>query len=272
MVYRVSFWLMGMKINRVKLIYYSPTGTSEKTVKAIQKGINLPYDIIDLTLPDSEKQHNLESTDLAIIAAPVYNGRIAPTAANRIKKLKGKDTPAILVAVYGNRAFEDALLEMQNITESNGFKPIGAAAFIGEHSFDAPDTPIATGRPDPEDIKKAIELGATIKNRLAGIDEPPELTIPGDHPYREGAKTGGRSPETEKETCILCGMCAQVCPTGCVTVSDNVETETDDCTACAACVKNCPTGARHWKHEGILKAAKWLATEYGTRKEPEFFL
>jgi len=264
---------MGMQINRVQLVYYSPTGTSEKTVKAIQEGINIPYDIIDLTPPDSEmKQHNLTSTDLAIIAAPVYNGRIAPTAANRINKLKGKDTPTILVAVYGNRAFEDALLEMQNITESNGFKPIGAAAFIGEHSFDAPDTPIATGRPDTEDIKKAMELGATIKNRLTEIDEPPKLNIPGNHPYREGAKTGGRNPETDPETCILCGMCARVCPTGCVTVSDTVDTETDDCTACAACVKNCPTGARHWEHEGILKAAKWLATEYGARKEPEFFL
>ena len=253
---------MGMQITRVKLVYYSPTGTSEKTVKAIQKGIDLPYDIIDLTQPDSElKQHNLKPTDLAIIAAPVYNGRIAPIAAGRIQKLKGENTPAILVAVYGNRAFEDALLEMQNITESNGFKPIGAAAFIGEHSFDAPDTPIATGRPDQEDIKKAIELGATIKNRLTEIDEPSELTLPGNHPYREGAKTGGRNPETDPETCILCGMCARVCPTGCVTVSDTVETETDNCTACAACVKNCPTGARHWKHEGILKAAKWLATE-----------
>ena len=84
-----------MQINRVKLVYYSPTGTSEKTVKAIQKGIDIPYDVIDLTPPDSEtKQHKLKPTDLTIIAAPVYNGRIAPTAANRINNLKGKDTPA----------------------------------------------------------------------------------------------------------------------------------------------------------------------------------
>lgn len=264
---------MGMQITRVKLIYYSPTGTSEKTVKAIQKGIDLPYDIIDLTpLASETKQYNLKPTDLAIIATPVYSGRVATTAARRIKKLKGENTPSVLIAVYGNRAFEDALVELQDLTEPNGFKPVAAAAFIGEHSFDAPDTPIATGRPDAEDIKKATKFGEKIKAKLAEIDEIPEVTIPGNHPYREGGKTGGRSPETNPETCILCGMCAQVCPTGCVTVSDIVETEIEECTACAACVKNCPTGARHWTHEGILKAAKWLATDYSARKEPEYFL
>ena len=260
-----------MQIERVKLVYYSPTGTSEKTVKAIQKGIDLPYDTIDLTLPASEtRQYNLKPTDLAIIAVPVYSGRVAPIAANRIKKLKGENTPSVLVAVYGNREFEDALVELKDITEPNGFKPVAAAAFIGEHSFDAPETPIATGRPDPEDTKKATWFGEQIKNKLN--HEPTEPEIPGNRPYREGGKTGGRSPETDPETCILCGMCAKVCPTGCVTVSDKVETEKDECTACAACVKNCPTGARHWEHEGILKAANWLSTEHGTRKEPEYFL
>ena len=261
-----------MQINRVKLVYYSPTGTSKKTVKAIQKGMDLPYDIIDLTLPDSEmKQYQLKLTDLAVIAVPVYSGRVASTAARRLSKLKGENTPSVLVAVYGNREFEDSLVELKDITESNGFKPVAAAAFIGEHSFDAPETPIATGRPDSDDIKKAIWFGEQIKNKLAQ-SEPSVPEIPGNHPYREGSKTGGRSPETDPETCILCGMCARACPTGCVTVSDIVETDKDECTACAACVKNCPTGARHWNYEGVLKAAKWLSTEHGARKEPEYFL
>lgn len=264
--------LTGMNIQKVKLIYYSPTGTSEKIVKAIQKGIGVDYDIIDLTLPDSEmKTYNLKETDLAIIAAPVYSGRVAPTAVNRISKLRGENTPTVLVAVYGNRAFEDALVELRDITEPNGFKAVAAGAFIGEHSFDAPETPIATGRPDVEDVKKAVEFGEKIKLMLNKTDYT-EPEIPGNHPYREGGKAGGRAPETDPETCILCGMCARVCPTGCVTVIDIVETDKEKCTACAACVKNCPTGARHWENEGILKAAKWLATEHGARREPEFFL
>ena len=262
-----------MKIERVKLVFYSPTGTSASTVKAIQTGIGIDYDVIDLTLPSSEsKKYTLEPTDLAVIAIPVYSGRVAPIAAKRISKLKGSNTPAVLVAVYGNREFEDAILELKDITEPNGFKAVAAGAFLGEHSFDAPETPIATGRPDAEDIKKAKEFGEKVKEKIEKLDRLDDFPVPGNHPYREGGKTGGRNPVTDQDTCILCGMCARVCPTGCVTVSDIVETDIDNCTACSACVKNCPTGARHWEHEGIMKAAKWLSTEYSKRKEPEFFL
>jgi Fe-S-cluster-containing hydrogenase component 2 len=66
-------------------------------------------------------------------------------------------------------------------------------------------------------------------------------------------------------------MCARVCPTSVVSVSDAVETEKKNCISCTSCVKNCPTGARRWKNENIKKVADWLHTNYGARKEPEIF-
>ena len=262
-----------MDISKIKLVYYSPTGTGKRTVEAIRKGMGIDYDVIDLTPPDAEfKSHALANDELAIISAPVYSGRIPAVAAKRIKTVKGDGTPAVLVAVYGNRAFDDALIELKDIIEELGFKAVAGSAFIGQHSFDSEETPIATGRPDSGDISKAMDFGAKVMEKIKGMGEIPDLEVPGNRPYRKGGGGDPRSPETDPDSCILCGMCARVCPTGCVEVTDIVETHKEKCTACTACVQNCPTGARHWEHEGILGAAKWLSTEHGARREPEVFL
>ncbi len=262
-----------MEISKAKLVYYSPTGTGMKIVTAIMHGTGLDYDYIDLTSPDSAmKSYDVAKDDLAIIAAPVYSGRIPKVAVDRIKKITGAGTPAVLVAMYGNRHYDDALLELKDVTSELGFKAVAGAAFIGRHSFDTPETPIATGRPDSSDISKAKDFGAKIMEKIGGLTEVPELEVYGNSPYRDGSGGEPRSPETNAETCILCGMCAKVCPTGCVEVTDVVETDKSNCTACTACVQNCPTGARHWEHPGIMGAAKWLATECSERREPEVFL
>jgi len=267
-----------VKPSKVKLIYFSPTGTSEKTVKAIQKGVGIDYDTINLTLSISEsKKHTIKHDELAIIGAPVYNDRTPDTAVNRLSNIKGSNTPAVVVSVYGNRAYGDALLELKNLAENQGFKVVGAAAFIGQHSFNSADSPIASGRPDDQDVKIAKKFGVEIINKITSLDEFSDLKVPGNYPYSEEARTqtaamlGGSYPLTEAEACILCGMCARVCPTGCVEVSDVVETDVEKCTICSACVQNCPTGARHWEHMGVLGAAKWLSTEHGARKEAETY-
>lgn len=262
-----------MKLNKVKLVYFSPTGTGKKTVKEIAKGIGPDVEAIDLTPPDADQSsYTLGKDELAIFSVPVYGGRVPLTALDRLRVVKGDSTPAVLVAVYGNRAYEDALLELHNATKEQGFKTIAGAAFIGRHSFDTEETPIATGRPDSDDLKKAYEFGVKVSEKVKGMDVVSEIDVPGNIPHRERGSGGPRSPETDADTCILCGMCAKACPTGSVEVSGVVETQKDLCIACTACVQSCPTGARHWEHEGILKAAKWLSTEHGDRKEPETFL
>jgi flavodoxin len=106
-----------MEIRKAKLVYYSPTGTGKTTVTAILNGTGLDHAIIDLTPPDSEiNNYDVSSDELAIIEAPVYSGRISTVAKDRIKNLKGTNTPAGLVVMYGNRAFEDALLELKKLT------------------------------------------------------------------------------------------------------------------------------------------------------------
>jgi len=262
-----------MNVKGTNLVYYSPTGSSRKIAEAVVGGIGNTHGHVDLTSSGANPGIIVGRDELAVIAVPVYGGRVPVTAANRLKTVRGEGGPAVLAVVYGNRAFEDALLELKDIAMTQGFKPVAAAAFIGEHSFSTPETPVARGRPDEADLMKAAAFGLDVKTKLGTIKEEPDLSVPGNRPYKErSSPSEGMSPETDSATCNLCGACAQACPTGAVIVAEKVSTVKEMCTRCTACVKACPTGARTWIHPGIKKIATWLNTSFGDRKEPETFM
>jgi ferredoxin len=265
-----------MEVTRVKLIYFSPTGTTRKVLESIAQGIGVA-DVghIDLTRPEgAQKAVPPFSDELVIIGAPVYGGRLPVDAVARFQKLKASHTLAVIVVVYGNREFEDSLLELKNLAVELGFQPVAGGAFIGEHSLATPDRPIANGRPDSLDVQKAAAFGAKIKAKIAALPSPASpmsLEIPGRFPYEGGAKALGASPITDEGTCILCGTCAEVCPTAAIAVDAQVATQVELCIRCCACVKNCPTGARGWEDERVEKIATWLNEKCSARKEPQFF-
>ena len=129
-----------MNIDSVKLITFSPTGNSRRVAEAIAGAIRAPVEYVDLTPPNARTRDFGEFHDeLAIIASPVYVGRVPYEVAFRLRRLMAYGTPAVLVVTYGNRAYEDALLELSDIVSEVGFKPIAACAFVGEHSFSNPE-------------------------------------------------------------------------------------------------------------------------------------
>ena len=266
-----------MEIKQVKLIYFSPTGTTQKVLESIAEGITSEEAAhIDLTLPEGVRQTLPPfSDDLVIIGAPVYGGRLPVDAVNRFKQLKASKTPAILVVVYGNRDFEDALLELKYLAMEIGFNPIAGGAFIGEHSFASRDVPIANGRPDSLDVQKAMDFGAKLKDNVMALqspDAPMDLKIPGRFPYESGgARSMAVSPVTQGDTCTVCGTCAGVCPTAAISINGSVATNIDLCIRCCACIKNCPTGARVMEDSVWKNIANWLNENCRTRKEPQIF-
>ena len=150
-----------MKINKIWLISFSPTRTSKRIIDAIASGIrDIPCESIDLTYPDrfSKKVH-FAADELVIIGVPVYAGRVAPLAVKRLESIAGDHTPAVIIVTYGNREFEDALIELRDIAMGAGFTPLAACSFIGEHSFSGTATPIGAGRPDFLDLAAAEEFG-----------------------------------------------------------------------------------------------------------------
>jgi ferredoxin len=266
-----------MDHKRVKMAFYSPTLTTQRVLAAIAKGLQAETLIeLDLTPPDAETRRLPEADeDLLLLGAPVYAGRIPTTAATRFRRLRGIGTPAVVVVVYGNRAYEDALLELYDLVATSGFVPVAAGAFIGEHSYATETTPIALGRPDDRDRVQAIAFGQAVGamlSRMPAYERVPPLDIPGDRPFRTGMQPSDAAPTTQVERCTLCGACAAVCPVGAIRLNAGVHTDGWACTLCCACVKTCRTGARVMLDEGVLGTAEWLATEHGMRKEPELFL
>jgi ferredoxin len=265
-----------MKINTLKLIYFSPTRTTRKALEGVAVGIDaVSVSHLDLTLSGAEKSAETVHTDLAILGVPVYAGRVPQIAVSRISKLKAENIPAVIVVVYGNRAYEDALVELKDLAEEAGFKPMAAAAFIGEHSFSSEKTPIAQHRPDEKDIMEADAFGRQIRKKLDEVQDftgALPLSVPGNHPYKERHQMPPGSPTTQEELCTLCGSCADACPVNAISVGDIVETDAARCIYCCACVKICPTDARVMTIPKMNEIAKWLSETCAERKSPEFFI
>ncbi len=266
-----------MNINAAKLVYFSPTRTTKIIVEGIVQGLQVDtVEDIDLTPTEAGTGPFAEMHDeLAIIGSPVYGGRVPMDMVRRLERLKANETPAVVVVVYGNRAYDDALLELKDLVTQAGFKPIAAGAFIGEHSYHNETTPIAGGRPDTEDLKKAGEFGKEIRNKMRDIHAPgdiPPLVVPGNFPYRERGKASKESASTEEALCSKCEKCSTVCPTATITIEETVMTDPIACILCCACVKNCPTGARVMESPWVKEKAELLSTNNRERKEPEVYI
>ncbi len=266
-----------MKIEAAKLVYFSPTGTTRTVLENIAQGIRpSKTDRIDITTPDARSDPLVTSEqELLIIGVPVYMGRIPALLTGWLNEMKAYRTPAVCVVVYGNRIYDDALLELRNSVMKSGCIPIAGAAFIGEHSFSSPDVPTAHGRPDAEDISQAVLFGQKVREKMyaiADIAQAPEVQVPGVFPYRGDTRLWTVDFINVSDNCSQCGLCANHCPVGAIDPHNSHLIQVERCITCCACIKNCPEHARTMK-PGLVKDAQMrLHTLYRERKEPELFL
>lgn len=264
-----------MKFDTAAVVSYSPTGTTTRVLMEIVEGMGSELSFLDATLPEAREMAILPEGDVLLVGMPVYSGRIAKEGRALLEKLRGDERPAVAVVVYGNRHYDDALLELGDLLKEKGFKVIAGAAFIGEHSFADEEYPTAIGRPDGYDMPVIRSFGAKVAKMLGTVDsasELPEADLPGKRPYKVPSTMPEGSPVTDVETCVHCGKCAAVCPVAAVDPKDPNVTDGVACTFCCACVKACPTGARMLKLEPVASLGKKMWDNFSSRREPEFFL
>ena len=276
--------MLMKKIKTVTALFFSPTYTTKKCVVAIAKGVAeglaAEYRECNITTPLQRSQTpEYGPGDLVVFGVPVYIGRVPNLFRDYFASIKGNGAIGVPVVVYGNRAYDDALIELRDIMQGNGFQCMAAGAFIGEHSF---SYTLGGGRPDTSDLQKATAFGEEIAMRLlAGAEPPHQLQVPGNpYPYTYfDARSGkGKSidlrkvkPETDPEKCTNCGYCAMLCPMGAID-PDNCSEIPGKCIRCCACVKLCRPKAKYFADETYLEHKAILEEKFTEpRREPEIF-
>lgn len=263
----------------IHAVFFSPTGTSKSIVVEIAKQLadadGHPV-IHDLTSPiDEDDIFQADKADFVVIGVPVYAGRVASLAKTRLKMLKGDKTPTAIVVLYGNREFDDALLELYDIARMQSLQVVAAAAFIGEHSFSNDETPIGAGRPDEQDLAIARSFAQQImENRdRQKSDFYPRENIPGNDPFTEGLPVGlPFTPYVDSTLCTHCGLCVPSCPGGAIEMDPVVKMEVSRCIHCCCCIKICPENAVTLAAPPLLEKRQWLSENCSQRKEPQLFL
>jgi ferredoxin len=274
-----------MEIRSLKTVCFSPTGTTNALVAAIARGIDAGTpDIIDITRPAAREQSlQTAEDDLLIVGVPVYLGRIPALAGDWLRTLEAHGTPAVCVVMYGNRAYDDALLELHDILAGRGCRPVAGAACIGRHSFSTPGAVTAEGRPDAQDCARAETFGKNVREKLRATSSPgqvPGISLPGCrpyrmatcHPYREGTPFWNVDFIAVGDSCTQCGRCAAGCPVGAIDPADSSAIDTVRCITCCACIRNCPARAKTIKPGIVRDASLRVFSLNRERKEPEWFL
>ena len=263
-----------MEIKRVVRLYFSPTHGTEKVVDAVAEGMGASESLtLNRTSFDSRwTGAELKEGDVAVIGVPVYYGRVPRIMDEFFRYIEAQNIPAVLVASYGNRSVDDALLELAQMSREQGFLPVSAGAFIARHSF---TERVGTGRPNGDDLHKATEFGAAsavLIREAASLEEIQKLhlEVPGNFPYRPAADLP-IAPSTDKTKCNGCMLCQQQCPVQAISPLDPSEVDGWRCLDCALCIQSCPNGAKAFTQPALREKITIMEAMFAAPREIELY-
>lgn len=248
-------------------LYFSPCSSTYDTTYVFCRAIS-EHAPIEANLTDRGTEvPAMPAGSVAVVAAPVYAGRIPTPMAEKLARADMKGVKVVTFAVYGGRAYEDALLELNDLCEKAGATILASAATIAAHVF-VPD--LERGRPDEDDFDEIRDFGRRVCKKFASGNFSP-VQVPGNRPYRPAYKAMF-VPETDTALCRKCGVCAVVCPTGAIDPQNPACTDINLCINCMRCAASCVSGAKAQPAAAKAAITAKLSPLLGGRKPNEFYL
>lgn len=155
-----------------------------RIASSLAAAFSAPLEAVDFTAPAVRKEAlTFGPDDLVVLGTPTYAGRVPNVLLPYLtEQIRGADTPAVPVVLFGNRDFDDSLMELRNIMTANGFMPVAAAAFVGEHSF---SRTLGAGRPDAADLAEMDDFSRAAARKIGGLAALPAMpvAVAGAGPY-----------------------------------------------------------------------------------------
>lgn len=252
-------------------IYFSAKGTTKFYAEMAGKKISPEVQEINWLNPDNRKKVDIPQEDALLFTMPVYGGFIPEVCLPGIDGLTGHGTPAIIQAVYGNRHYDDALIQMKDLLEKQGFYVIAAGAFVAEHSI---FSTVAAGRPDEKDKAAMNEFVLLCRHLLANRAEleGKSLEVPGKADYDPTSYKGVPFQPDGDESCVGCGQCVKICPQQAILPENPRMTLREQCISCGACIRICSTGARNYHGEKYQTAKSGFEAKCAAYREPEIYI
>lgn len=250
-------------LNNVDLYLFSPTGATRKAGEMLAKAMADKVNYIDLC---NHEPISVASSDTAVFAMPVFSGRIPSVAADKIKAISGSGKKAVTIVVYGVRAYDDALIELNDVVTGAGFDLAASAALVARHSI---VPAVGAGRPNDDDAAEIAAFAADVLKKLEAGGTAP--AVPGNRPYVNAS--GMPVTPVSGEGCIGCGACSRICPTSAVTLENGeVRTDVEACILCLACTAVCPVKVRALPAPVQEKLNAKLSGLIGVERKNEFYI
>ena len=171
---------------KIYSMFFSGTGTTQKVVLTLagqlSELLGCPTETLDFTPLGARNQPAVfTADDLVILGVPVIAGRVPNLLLKYLDTVRGGGALGVPVVLFGNRNYDDALIELRDIMERGGFRTIAAGAFAGEHSF---SQTLGKGRPDADDLREVQEFARRVAEKVRAGEPASPIEVRGETPLR----------------------------------------------------------------------------------------